>query len=525
MCSSEEPDLDQAKLMERVLNCPRLPSLPTIAIEVVELCRRQDINIKHIATTISNDPALSSKILKTVNSSFYGLSQSVSTISHALVILGLNSVKTLALGFSLIDTFRKHDDQEFDMMRFWQRCIYSAVGARSIAQAAEVVQLEEAFLGGLLQDVGMMGLMQALDGEYQAVLSAAGEDHCALLPVERERLGIDHPAVGAALGEKWKLPPVLLSPIRHHEEPDEAPQDVQETVRAVSLGSRAAEVYLRDDPQALEPFFKGLHEWFGLDTQAGEQLLETIGQATQELAKLFDISTENVRQPQEILAEANEALLELSVTTQQNATKLEDRNRQLQEEMTRDALTGAANRGKFDGHLSEQFGAAVAGGTALGLVFLDADKFKSVNDTHGHQAGDAVLVALAATLMAHAPEGALVSRYGGEEFAVVIPGADRKQTARLAETLRQQVEQTPIDCGEGLVLHVTVSMGVACVDGSGVFDRPEQLIEAADRAVYAAKRSGRNCVRVFVPEQAREAQPEPRSQPQPQAEPQLSTGT
>ena len=491
--------MERQKLLDRVVNCPRLPSLPSIAIEVIEMCRVQDINIKHIATTVSKDPALSSKVLKTVNSSFYGLSQSVSTISHALVILGLNSVKTLALGFSLIDTFKSQADQQFDMMKFWQRCVYSAVGARSVAQSANIVQLEEAFLAGLLQDIGMMGLIQTLGDSYLDAIEEAGPQHHKVRFLERQSINIDHAEVGAALGEKWKLPPILLCPIRFHEQPDKSPSDVLPIVRAVALGARAADVFLGNDPVNLDRYNKALHDWFGIDNVTGEQLLADIGRSTREMADLFDLDTAEMRDSQEILAEANETLLQLSLQSQQNASELETRNRQLQEQMTKDVLTGAANRGRFDEFLEEQFRESAQDGQPLGVIFVDADRFKSVNDTHGHQAGDAVLVSLANALMENAPAQSLVARYGGEEFAIILPDHDRKQTARIAETMRTKVQDTQIDCGEGITLGVTISLGVASMEGQAIFAQAKQLIEAADRAVYAAKHSGRNCVRVFVP--------------------------
>ena len=157
-------------LLDRVLQSPRLPSLPSIAIEVIDLVQQQDVNIKQIAHTIQHDPALSTKILKTVNSSFYGQSHSISTISHALVILGLNSVKTLALGFSLVANLKDSGGEGFDHIQFWKRCLYTAVAARTLAKQFGLVQQEEAFLGGLLQDMGMLALNQTINVEYQEVL-------------------------------------------------------------------------------------------------------------------------------------------------------------------------------------------------------------------------------------------------------------------------------------------------------------------------------------------------------------------
>src|SRR5712671_4602495 len=95
------------ELIARILQCPTLPSLPTIALEVLNLAQSDEVDIAEIARTISKDPALASKILRTVNSSFYGRSNSISTISHALVLLGLQAVKTLVLGFSLVGNISK----------------------------------------------------------------------------------------------------------------------------------------------------------------------------------------------------------------------------------------------------------------------------------------------------------------------------------------------------------------------------------------------------------------------------------
>ncbi|NBC11393.1 MAG: HDOD domain-containing protein [Planctomycetes bacterium] len=487
------------ELLKRVLQCPRLPSLPTIAIEVIELCRQQDINIKQIATTISNDPALSSKILKTVNSSFYGLSQRVSTISHALVILGLNSVKTLALGFSLIDKFKDEGQQHFDLMLLWKRSLYGAVGSRLIAQHAGLLQHEEAFLAGLLKDIGVMAMIQTLGEEYVHVLAQVADQPHTLWQTEQQAYGADHAEIGAALGAQWKLPPVLTDPIRWHEQPDHAPTELRDMAWSVHTASRAADVFLCDDAQSVERYFECLNRAFDTDNAEGEKLLTTIGQSTREVGALFEIDTTQDRDAQTILAEANETLLELSLQTQQNATELANRNEQLREQVERDWLTGAYNRGKFNEAITEAYTHATQADEHLGLIFIDVDHFKSINDTHGHPVGDHVLISLANTLMTESPAEALVARYGGEEFAVILPAHDRKAAARAAELLRRRIEHVTIYARAGLELTVTASMGVASYDSKQHFRKPEQLVAAADKAVYAAKESGRNCVRVFTP--------------------------
>src|SRR5688572_13614862 len=154
------------QLIERIRQCPNLPSLPSIAMQVLDLAQKADVDIAEIARIICKDPALSSKLLRTVNSSFYGRSQAVSTISHALVILGLQSVKTLVLGFSLVTNLSKNKSKGFKHLSYWKRSIFAATAARTIAAKIGVVQQEEAFLAALLKDIGMLVLDQVLDEEY-----------------------------------------------------------------------------------------------------------------------------------------------------------------------------------------------------------------------------------------------------------------------------------------------------------------------------------------------------------------------
>ena len=491
-------------ILDRVLSSPRLPSLPMVALEVIELVQQEDVSIDVIAETIQNDPALSSKILRTVNSSFYGQSQSVSTISQALVILGLNSVKTLALGFSLVNNLKENEDDVFDHLMFWKRSLYSAVAARSLIQQQGLVQQEEAFLGALMQDLGMLAMAQTLDGEYQSIVAEAGSAHRQLIVLERQHLGTDHAEIGAALADHWSLPKLLVEPIRHHEDPTAAPDDLLEMIKCVALGSRMADVFTHELPgEALDIYYQRATDWLGMAREEAEPLLKSIHDDTVEMRRLFDLPTGNLGDADEILAKAHEAMVAVSMQAAQESSELHQQNKALKVQATTDPLTGVANRGYFNDWIAKRFTAA-GPGKPLSILFLDVDHFKSFNDTYGHQVGDRVLVELAKALAANTPQTGLVARYGGEEFAVVLPDTDRTAAATVAETLRKNIEQIAITSDEDELLTITASIGVAAYEGS-VFARVEQLIKAADQAVYAAKSAGRNCVRVFVPRRRNEA--------------------
>lgn len=486
-------------ILEQVLKSPRLPSLPTIAIEVIDLVQQKDVNIKQIAHTISHDPALSSKILKTVNSSFYGQAHSISTISHALVILGLNSVKTLALGFSLVPNIKDAGGESFDHVLFWKRSLYSAVAARSLAKQFGVIQQEEAFLGGLLQDLGLLAMNQTLGEDYQELLTSVGTEHRGLLERERQLLQTDHAEIGSALAESWPLPPLLVEPIRHHEDITNTPAELQGLIRCVALGARVADIFVCAKPDdALSHFQQLALEWYHMAPDVAEGLLEGIHKNTVEMKRLFDLPTGDLENPDQIMARANEALTMISLQQERQTSELKQQNQQLVQQAFTDSLTGAANRRRFNEFIAAEFEAAGPANEPLTVLFLDADKFKSFNDTYGHQVGDRVLIELASVLKRNAPKGALVARYGGEEFAVVLPNMPRIDGARLADRIRRDIAAHPIPGDNGQTLHITASIGVASFEGT-VFARAEQLIKAADQAVYAAKSSGRNCVRIFVP--------------------------
>src|SRR5205809_541866 len=156
-----------------------------------------------------------------------------------------------------------------------------------------------------------------------------------------------------------------------------------------------------------------------------------------------------------------------------------------------DALTGLANRRSFDDELALEWRRAERVGDSLALLLIDLDNFKSINDELGHQAGDAALRRVAAVLDSGARQVDLAARYGGEEFALLTPETDIVGATKLAERLRSAIEAATIKLPNGTEVSVTASFGVAV---KGELERAEQLVTAADEALYQAKRYGKNRV-------------------------------
>jgi diguanylate cyclase (GGDEF)-like protein len=175
--------------------------------------------------------------------------------------------------------------------------------------------------------------------------------------------------------------------------------------------------------------------------------------------------------------------------------ELESANRRLERLSMSDGLTGVANRRCFDERLREEWLLHVREDRMLALLLVDVDCFKALNDAHGHLYGDECLRELAA-LCVRVTEGPgdLVARYGGEEFALLLPGGDLRAARRLAERLRREVRSLAIVHADSVVApHVTVSIGASAVRPIAA-GAPDELIGAADRALYAAKARGRDRV-------------------------------
>jgi diguanylate cyclase (GGDEF)-like protein len=158
----------------------------------------------------------------------------------------------------------------------------------------------------------------------------------------------------------------------------------------------------------------------------------------------------------------------------------------------RDPLTGVFNRRHLHERLAAEAAYAIRHGTPLSLILLDIDHFKRINDQHGHVAGDQALCMLARLLTRLARREDVLARFGGEEFAVIARGIDRPGALTLAERARVAIEEQQLSTDSGMI-RFTVSIGIAqCEDGAD--NAAQRMFEAADRALYAAKDAGRNCV-------------------------------
>ena len=188
-----------------------------------------------------------------------------------------------------------------------------------------------------------------------------------------------------------------------------------------------------------------------------------------------------------LLDQAREAIAELNLQSFQET-------RQLEVQVQRDELTGLYNRSYLNQYLQKQFELSRKLEQPLTMIFLDIDNFKVINYSCGHHAGDTVLISVARVLQTVARRFDTVVRFGGDEFVILLENSDEDTGIMVSERIRASVEGQPHQFGEEQCMQVTVSVGCATMSANSSFSSPKELLEAADRSLYAAKSSGRNRV-------------------------------
>lgn len=205
------------KAMGRVTEISALPEITTRIVDVVENPRSTARDMHEI---VKNDPALATKILKVVNSAFYGLPSQIASLDRAIVMLGLSAVKNIALAASLSRLFRPEPiSEQFQPRDLWSHCMSVGVASRMLAKAMGRDFAEEAFVAGLVHDMGLMVVHQLFPDKLRQIAMRCFQEPQSFRAAEVEVIGADHEAFGAALATKWKFPPGLRSAIANHHDP------------------------------------------------------------------------------------------------------------------------------------------------------------------------------------------------------------------------------------------------------------------------------------------------------------------
>jgi len=210
--------MDSKTILKKLDRIDDLPTLPLIALEVNKMLQDYDTSISKLAQTIEKDQAMVPRILKLVNSAFFGFRSKIGSISHAVILLGFNTVRNAVVSISIIDTFSKNKEalEGFDIAEFWKHSLAVAVISRYLAEKTRLQSPEDFFTGGLLHDIGKIILFQYFQDLFKKVWISAKENKLSFYDAEKKEIPITHARIGGYLAKRWQLPESISDVIQYH---------------------------------------------------------------------------------------------------------------------------------------------------------------------------------------------------------------------------------------------------------------------------------------------------------------------
>jgi len=240
-----------------------LPSLPEVYIRVTELLETESASAYQIGDAVQTDPALTARILKLINSAYYGLQNPVTSISQSVTLLGREQLQQVLLGSVMSTVFKDFDITAFPLRDFWQHCIKTAIIARQLAmQNARVIDHEAFFTAGLLHDIGWLVIAKVSPGSYGHIIDLARATNREVTRIEEEKLGVTHIDVGVALLEKWGIPGLITECVKkHHESDHNGPFAIETSIVYLANKLSRLELGAEEETQTVPGFLATLPNW------------------------------------------------------------------------------------------------------------------------------------------------------------------------------------------------------------------------------------------------------------------------
>lgn len=542
-----DPSVSTGSLQQFVERARRLYSLPAVAMQVLELTNHPKVDTRALKECIENDPALTTKILRVVNSSLFGLSREVTDLNQALALLGTKPLKLLVLGFSLPKELFANVEAEV-LTQYWRHTLTKAVAARELCDTIWKQPGDEAFIAGLLQDVGILALVQDLGPTYVQFLNSVQSEGANLLELETAALGFDHAVLSARLLDHWKLPESLVQVVGMPQDVERLlalPEDQQMLPQVLHLAELLSTLLTQQREETLPELLELGRRYRQISLEQLQALVSNLQEKVSQLAEVLSLQLADEVDYCDVLLQAHAQLSDVAGevaasfpadTSQEEALLKETqalsnamaeftRVSSLPPGTTPHAATGikpptawssqppaapnsvpqtdakANDRGTLSadpglvGRVSATVSACRQARCALSLVLIELDDFADMIFTHGREGAIQVTELLEGSIAAACEQGDVRQQIDESLFAVILEDCDRQQAARWGKHFISEVQNSSPHWPQLGGASATVSVGVASLALPPRNFPPQDLIDAAQRCLNGARASGGNVLK------------------------------
>ena len=418
------------QFLNQILTNQQIPSPPSVAAKLLDLVTQPDPDVSEIVRVLSADPTLSARLITYCNSPIIGSKRVIGSLQQAVMVLGMRTIRLLSLSFSLMETKGQSD---FDYGLFWRRSLALGIASKRTREQFSG-NGDEAFLLGLVFNVGQIGIGNTFP---EKVIEIAGESALTTgLTVQQEEdtFELNRYQVGAKMLENWNFPSEMVDFIAEFQTDAVSEQDKQMVVSQLMadllLSEAVTEELIAEVRGQASDLLDLDHDQFG-------ELFDLIVADWKSYESIFNYKAIEFDSIEEMEAKAKESMLQISLGMETEIQRISVEKEELAETALVDSLTKLKNRAAYDAELADTITYQAKLGKGVGLIVIDIDHFKSVNDTYGHATGDEVLRSVGQCLSANVRTYDNVYRFGGEEFVVVVLDCDSENLKGITEKIQK----------------------------------------------------------------------------------------
>jgi HD-like signal output (HDOD) protein/GGDEF domain-containing protein len=526
-------EMNNAELGGDVLNhfvnrARRLYTLPTVALRVLELTGKPTVDVHELADCIEQDPALTIKILRTVNSSLFGLNQRVTNVKQSIALLGNQPLKMLVLGFSLPGNLASNTGAVV-LQRYWQQTLLTALAAREIAESWLRLPGDDAFAAGLLQDLGLLLLVQDLGESYERFLVSVWQHGDEVLAEERKVLGFDHQFLTARLLEHWHLPAPFVASIERSSTAESIGDD--KSAHVLNLASLVALFLIDHRPEILKKLLDAGERSCDLTMAKLNTLMTMLEQKTPQLAQVLSLELPGDAVYSDILLQAYKRLSEASDQAATHWLQLPTRPSHLLWERVAEAsesesygeeslpstcntwvTTESAHSGSnkpnaaktvgpwstrsgLIGRISAEVARCRQARSAVSLVLVEVDDLPSLKLLSGTVVARQIVQQLGSVILDIAKGESTATQISDTRFALVLRNCDRQPAVEVGWRITDSVRNWSHADRTAMQAALSVSVGVASLAMPPRNFPAEELLTAAERCLTGVQLSGGDSVK------------------------------